>query len=104
MKYSYALALATAQLAYGHATFQSFVVDGKEVGLDAVRKPSNGNTPIQDVTSLLMNCNGGTEAASSFEVAAGSELTFQWHHNVRTPQSHFIGSYANNSPDRCSYR
>ncbi|KAJ4984962.1 Endo-beta-1,4-glucanase D [Stagonosporopsis vannaccii] len=85
MKYSYALALATAQLAYGHATFQSFIVGGEEVGLDAVRKPSNGNNPITDVTSELMNCNGGAAAASSFEVAGGSKLTFQWHHNTGAP-------------------
>lgn len=103
MKYSYALALATAQLAYGHTTFQSFIVGGKEVGLDTIRKPSNGNNPITDVTSTLMNCNGGAAAASTFEVASGSKLTFQWHHNVCTLQSHFQRFHANDHADRCSH-
>ncbi|KAJ8108505.1 hypothetical protein OPT61_g8124 [Boeremia exigua] len=84
MKYSYAFALAAAAapLASAHATFQSFVVDGQEVGSKAVRVPAKGNTPITDVTSTDMNCNGGAAATETFEVAAGSELTFQWHHNT----------------------
>ncbi|KAF1358511.1 hypothetical protein EJ07DRAFT_78808, partial [Lizonia empirigonia] len=82
MKYSYAFALVAAQLASAHTTFQSFVIDGKDQGQHfAVRTPSNGNSPILDVTSSLMNCNGGSKAADTLEVAAGSEITFQWHHN-----------------------
>ena len=82
MKYSYAFALAAAQLAAAHTTFQSFVIDGKDQGQHfAVRTPSNGNNPILDVTSSSMTCNGGTAAADTLEVAAGSEITFQWHHN-----------------------
>ncbi|KAF2623821.1 lytic polysaccharide monooxygenase [Macroventuria anomochaeta] len=85
MKYSYAFALAAAQLAAAHTTFQSFVIDGKDQGQHfAVRTPSNGNNPILDVTSSAMTCNGGTAADDTVEVAAGSEITFQWHHNVRT--------------------
>lgn len=82
MKYSYAFALAAAQLAAAHTTFQSFVIDGKDQGQHfAVRTPSNGNNPILDVTSSAMVCNGGSAVADSVEVAAGSEITFQWHHN-----------------------
>lgn len=82
MKYSYAFALAAAQLATAHTTFQSFVIGGKDQGQHTgVRTPSNGNNPIKDVTSTAMICNGGTAAADTVEVAAGSEITFQWHHN-----------------------
>ena len=82
MKYSYAFALAAAQLAAAHTTFQSFVIDGKDQGQHfAVRTPSNGNNPIKDVTSTLMTCNGGAATADTVEVAAGSDITFQWHHN-----------------------
>ncbi|KAJ4404317.1 hypothetical protein N0V91_006011 [Didymella pomorum] len=82
MKYSYAFALAAAQLAAAHTTFQSFVIDGKDQGQHfAVRTPSNGNNPILDVTSSAMTCNGGSAAADTLEVAAGSDITFQWHHN-----------------------
>ena len=84
MKYSYAFA-ALASVASAHTTFQSFVIDGKDQGQHfAVRTPSNGNNPILDVTSSAMVCNGGTKADDTVEVAAGSEITFQWHHNVRS--------------------
>ena len=84
MKYSYAFAVAAAQLASAHTTFQSIVIDGKDQGQHVgVRTPSNGNNPILDVTSTAMICNGGAPAADTVEVAAGSEITFQWHHNVR---------------------
>ena len=82
MKYSYAFALAAAQLASAHTTFQSFVIDGKDQGHHfAVRTPSNGNNPILDVTSNLMTCNGGVKAADTLEVAGDAKITFQWHHN-----------------------
>ncbi|KAF9697811.1 hypothetical protein EKO04_004152 [Ascochyta lentis] len=82
MKYSYAFAMAAAQLASAHTTFQSFVIDGKDQGHHfAVRTPSNGNNPILDVTSTAMICNGGTKAEDTLEVAAGSEISFQWHHS-----------------------
>lgn len=81
MKYAFA-ALATAQLAAAHATFQSFIIDGKDQGQHfAVQTPSNGNNPIYDVTSTAMICNGGTKTSDQVEVAAGSEVTLQWHHN-----------------------
>lgn len=90
MKYSYAFALAAAQLASAHTTFQSFVIGGKDQGQHfAVRTPSNGNNPILDVTSSAMTCNGGTKADDTLEVAAGSEITFQWHHNVLLPRSDY---------------
>jgi cellulase len=82
MKASIALALAAAQLAASHATFQSMIVDGKDQGHHTgVRTPSNANNPILEVGSTAMICNGGSKAADTVEVKAGSELTFQWHHN-----------------------
>jgi cellulase len=82
MKTSVAIALAAAKLAASHATFQSFVLNGQDQGQHtAVRTPSNGNNPIYDVTSTAMICNGGTAASDTLEVAAGSEITLQWHHN-----------------------
>jgi cellulase len=82
MKSAIAFALAAAELAYGHATFQSFVIDGKDAGQHkGVQTPSNANNPILDVTSKSMICNGGTEAADFVEVAAGSKIQLQWHHN-----------------------
>lgn len=82
MKTSVALAVAAAQLVAGHTTFQSFVVGGQDKGQHfAVQTPSNGNNPILDVTSTAMNCNGGKATSDFVAVAAGSELTFQWHHN-----------------------
>ncbi|KAF9731546.1 hypothetical protein PMIN06_009579 [Paraphaeosphaeria minitans] len=82
MKTAIVFALAAGKLAAAHATFQSFVIDGKDQGQHtAVRTPSNANNPILDVTSSSMSCNGGTKAADTLEVAAGSEIGLQWHHN-----------------------
>ncbi|KAL5118791.1 hypothetical protein ACEQ8H_003294 [Pleosporales sp. CAS-2024a] len=82
MKTSVAIAFAAAQLAAAHSTFQSFVINGKDQGQHkAVQTPSNGNSPILDVTSPAMNCNGGKATADFISVAAGSEITLQWHHN-----------------------
>jgi|TARA_R110002003_G_scaffold111_14_gene9500 cellulase len=82
MRTSVAFALAAAKLVAGHATFQSLVVGGKDQGQHfAVQTPSNGNNPIMDPTSSAMVCNGGTAKTDFVEVAAGSEITMQWHHN-----------------------
>ncbi|CAO2650084.1 Nn.00g013760.m01.CDS01 [Neocucurbitaria sp. VM-36] len=82
MKTTAAFVLAAANLVAGHATFQSFVIGGKDQGQHfAVQTPSNGNNPIKDVTSPSMVCNGGTATADQVEVAAGSSITMQWHHN-----------------------
>ncbi len=82
MKTTSAFLLATANLVAGHATFQSFVLGGKDQSQHfAVETPSNGNNPIMDVTSTAMICNGGTATANQVEVAAGSSITMQWHHN-----------------------
>ncbi|KAI4605863.1 hypothetical protein J4E90_010688 [Alternaria incomplexa] len=77
-----AIILAAANLAAAHTTFQSFVIDGKDQGQHfAVQTPSNGNNPILDVTSTAMICNGGKATSDQVEVAAGSKLGMQWHHN-----------------------
>lgn len=82
MRTSVVFALAAAKLAYAHTTFQSIVVDGKDQGQHfAVQTPSNSNNPIKDVTSLSMICNGGTAKTEFVEVAAGSKIGMQWHHN-----------------------
>ncbi|KAG9185633.1 lytic cellulose monooxygenase (C1-hydroxylating) [Alternaria panax] len=77
-----AIFMAAANLAAAHTTFQSFVIDGKDQGQHfAVQTPSNGNNPILDVTSTAMICNGGKATADQVEVAAGSKVGMQWHHN-----------------------
>lgn len=77
-----ALILAAANLAAAHSTFQSFVLGGKNQGQHfAVQTPSNGNNPILDVTSTAMICNGGKATTDYVEVAAGSKIGMQWHHN-----------------------
>lgn len=77
-----AIVLAAANLAAAHTTFQSFVIDGKDQGQHfAVQTPSNGNNPILDVTSTAMICNGGKATSDQVEVAAGSTIGMQWHHN-----------------------
>lgn len=82
MKTAAAIVLAAANLVAGHATFQSFVINGKDQGQHfAVQVPANGNNPITDVTSTAMVCNNGKATTDQVEVAAGSSLTFQWHHN-----------------------
>ncbi|KAJ4373028.1 hypothetical protein N0V83_003319 [Neocucurbitaria cava] len=82
MKTTAAFVLAAANLVAGHTTFQSFVIGGKDQGQHfAVQTPSNGNNPIKDVTSSAMVCNGGTATSDQVEVAAGSSVTMQWHHN-----------------------
>lgn len=83
MRTSVAFALAAAKLVAGHATFQSIVVDGKDQGQHfAVQTPSNGNNPIMSVSSPAMVCNGGSAKADEFvEIAAGSKIGLQWHHN-----------------------
>jgi cellulase len=82
MRTSVAFALAAAKLVAGHTTFQSMIVDGKDQGQHfAVQTPSNGNNPILDVTSTAMICNGGKATTDFVDIAAGSDITFQWHHN-----------------------
>ncbi|KAF1848875.1 lytic polysaccharide monooxygenase [Cucurbitaria berberidis CBS 394.84] len=82
MKTAAAFVLAAANLVAGHATFQSFVIGGKDQGQHfAIQTPANGNNPITDVTSTAMVCNGGKAVTDRVEVASGSSLTFQWHHN-----------------------
>jgi len=82
MRTSVAFALAAAKLVAGHTTFQSIIVDGKDQGQHfAVQTPSNGNNPILDVTSKAMICNGGTAKTDFVEIAAGSKIGMQWHHN-----------------------
>ncbi|KAG9386735.1 Glycoside hydrolase family 61 protein [Pyrenophora tritici-repentis] len=77
-----AIILAAANLAAAHTTFQSFVINGKNMGQHfAVQTPSNGNNPILDVTSTAMICNGGKATSDEVEVAAGSKVGMQWHHN-----------------------
>ncbi|KAF1829197.1 hypothetical protein BDW02DRAFT_574198 [Decorospora gaudefroyi] len=77
-----AIILAAANLAAAHTTFQSFVIDGKDQGQHfAVQTPSNGNNPIFDVSSTAMICNGGKATSDQVEVAAGSSIGMQWHHN-----------------------
>ncbi|OAL02185.1 hypothetical protein IQ06DRAFT_203835, partial [Phaeosphaeriaceae sp. SRC1lsM3a] len=80
MKSSIAFALAAANAVSAHTTFQSFVIDGKDV-TKGVQVPSNGNNPILDVTSTAMICNGGKMGTDFVEYKAGSDITFQWHHN-----------------------
>lgn len=82
MKSSIAFALAAAKLISAHATFQSIVVDGKDQGQHfAVQTPSNANNPILDVSSSAMICNGGQATSDFVEIAAGSNIGLQWHHN-----------------------
>ncbi|KAF2027353.1 hypothetical protein EK21DRAFT_114979 [Setomelanomma holmii] len=82
MRTSVAFALAAAKLVAGHATFQSIIVGGKDQGQHfAVQTPSNANNPILDVTSSSLVCNGGTVKTDFVSIAAGSEITLQWHHN-----------------------
>jgi len=77
-----AIGLAAARLVASHATFQSIVVDGEDQGQHfAVQSPSNANNPIYDVSSSSMTCNGGTAVSDFVEVAAGSSIGLQWHHN-----------------------
>jgi cellulase len=77
-----AIFLAAANLVAAHTTFQSIVIDGKDQGQHfAVETPSNSNNPILDVTSPSMVCNGGKATTDSVEVAAGSSISMQWHHN-----------------------
>jgi cellulase len=82
MRTSAALALVAAQLVASHATFQSFIVDGKDQGQHfAVQTPSNANFPVYKVASPSMVCNGGTPKTEFVAIKAGSEITMQWHHN-----------------------
>ncbi|KAF2832397.1 hypothetical protein CC86DRAFT_401164 [Ophiobolus disseminans] len=87
MRTSIAFAFAAAKLVAAHTTFQSIVIAGKDQGQHfAVQTPSNGNNPIKDVTDTAMICNGGTPKAGEFvEVAAGSKIGMQWHHNDGAP-------------------
>lgn len=80
MKTSVAFALAAASAVQAHTTFQSFIINGKE-DPTGVQVPSNGNNPITDVTSTAMICNGGKMGTDFVDFKAGSDITFQWHHN-----------------------
>ncbi|KAH8712116.1 glycosyl hydrolase family 61-domain-containing protein [Phaeosphaeriaceae sp. PMI808] len=87
MRTSIAFALAAAKLVAGHATFQSVSIDGKDQGHHfGVQTPANANNPILDVTSSAMVCNGGKPTKDFINVAAGSKITMQWHHNEMNGQ------------------
>lgn len=88
MKTGAFIALAAAELAAGHATFQYMAKAGGEQTATGVRGTSDQNNPIlstaENLASDMMICKGGTAAAGQFEVAGGEKLTLQWHHNTGT--------------------
>jgi cellulase len=80
MKSPIAIALATANLVAGHATFQSFAIDGIDQGHHfAVQTSPLGASPVMNPASPDMVCKGGKATAGFVEVAAGSNVTMQWH-------------------------
>jgi cellulase len=80
MKTPVALALAAANLVAGHATFQSFVINGIDQGHHfAVQTPPLGASPVMNPASPDMICKGGKATADFVEIAAGSNITMQWH-------------------------
>ncbi|KAI8939571.1 hypothetical protein NX059_003335 [Plenodomus lindquistii] len=92
-----ALALAGAQFVAAHTTVYNILVNGKDQGVGNqaggyIDSPPNNN-PVTDVTSKDMTCNvAGTKAAKSVTVAAGDEITFQWHHDNNSPGDDIIAS------------
>ncbi|KAG4435871.1 hypothetical protein IFR05_008637 [Cadophora sp. M221] len=73
------LALASQQ-ASAHYIFQSIAVAGtKNAPYTYVRKNTNGNSPVTDLTSPDLTCNAGAETGSNtstVSLAAGSTLAF----------------------------
>ncbi|KAL2071448.1 hypothetical protein VTL71DRAFT_12683 [Oculimacula yallundae] len=69
-----------SQHAAAHYIFQSVSIGGtKNAPYTYVRKNSNGNSPVTDLTSTDLTCNAGAETGgntSTVSIAAGSTLTF----------------------------
>ncbi|RDL39050.1 Uncharacterized protein BP5553_03390 [Venustampulla echinocandica] len=72
--------LAFASQVSGHYIFQQLTANGvKNPAFTYVRKNSNYNSPVTDLSSNDLRCNAGGESGSATEtvsVAAGSSITF----------------------------
>lgn len=80
MKYFLPL-LALASTALAHWNYDRLVHKGKIVGdyYTYIRRTSNSNSPVTDVSSTDMRCNvggGSGSATQTYEVAAGDQIGF----------------------------
>ncbi|KAI0020317.1 carbohydrate-binding module family 1 protein [Xylariomycetidae sp. FL0641] len=76
--YAAAAAALSAQQVAAHATFQDLWVDGVDMGAQCARLPAS-NSPVTDVTSDAIACNGASPVAGTCRVAAGSTVTVEMH-------------------------
>ncbi|KAK2760173.1 hypothetical protein FQN54_002240 [Arachnomyces sp. PD_36] len=71
---------ALASQAYGHYIFQFLTVNGeKGAQYEHIRKNTNYNSPVTELSSTDLRCNVGGDSGANTEtvsVAAGSEFTF----------------------------
>ncbi|KAH7305876.1 glycoside hydrolase family 61 protein [Stachybotrys elegans] len=93
MKYALTL-LASASLAFGHATFQQLWVNGADQADTCVRRPPS-NSPISGVTTndIRCNVNGARGVSGVCSVPAGATVEVEMHEqpNARSCSNPAIG-------------
>lgn len=103
---SLAIAAAAAALpkALAHYNFESLIVNGQGTeAYEYVRRTTNSNSPVEDVTSPSIVCNvGGNDAAiraatSTYPVAPGDEVGFDINSELGHPGPLYV--YLSKAPD-----
>ncbi|EHK97353.1 putative endo-beta-1,4-glucanase D [Glarea lozoyensis 74030] len=88
---------AVVAVANAHTTIWNAFVDGVDQGVGNsaagyIRSPPNNN-PVKDITSSAMTCNVNNVAtAKTIDVAAGSKVTIEWHHDSNSASDDIIDS------------
>lgn len=87
MRHLFFTLVAIAGLSSAHTTMQYVWVNGQESS-SCVRRISS-NSPVQNVQSgdMACNVNGANPASSVCTTAAGSQITFEWHHESRSTEA-----------------
>lgn len=86
--------LALTGLASAHTIFVSLESGGVDSGLSAgIRDPSD-NSPIKDITSNSLTCNGDpnptTASSKVIKVTAGTDVTAVWRHTLTSGSNDVI--------------
>lgn len=101
---SLAVAAATIPSVLAHYNFESLIVNGEGTEpYEYVRRTTNSNSPVEDVTSADIVCNvGGNDAdirasTATYEVAPGDEVGFDINSELGHPGPLYV--YMSKAPD-----
>ncbi|KAJ7497441.1 glycoside hydrolase [Mycena latifolia] len=89
------LALLAPALARAHFTLQYVWANGVDEGYNNYVRIPPSNNPVTDVTSTDLTCNvGGLSGTgvSTLSIAAGTNLTFEWHQHAQRTGEDAISS------------